>query len=361
MWVLWVLLFVVLIVWGLGLWFRRSEDLTVFDGPLDAAVAMSFALPDGPSAEHRKAAAGIQAIGPEVEGLSRTQRLQFIRNFMEEMPQGKAFDCEFVPVDVNGVPAEWVLAPGADPSRRILYIHGGAFISGSPNSHRAVTTAFSAVANAAVLAIDYRLMPENRRAEGIEDCRTAYRWILENGPGVKGPPSRLYMGGDSAGGNLSLVMSAWVRDQKLRAPDAVIAMSPVTDCTYSAPTIRQNLATDIMLGPLFGVLLKIPRPILSWIFILENRILPNNPLVSPVFDDLSGLPPTLVQVSEAEMLLGDARRYAGKAHAAGSPVHLQSWPGLLHVWQLFYPEVPEARDAWVQIDRFLQDVEAAGA
>ncbi len=80
-----------------------------------------------------------------------------------------------------------------------------------------------------------------------------------------------------------------------------------------------------------------------------------------MFDDLSGLPPTLVQVSEAEMLLDDARRYASKAHAAGSPVHLQSWPGLLHVWQLFYPEVPEARDAWVQIDRFLQDVEAAGA
>ena len=361
MWILWVLLAVILIIWGLGLWFRRTEDLSVFDGPIDSVAAESFALPDGPSAEHQQAVAEIQLMGGKVEGLSRKEMLQFTRAFMEDMPRGKSFDCEFVPVDANGVPAEWVMAPGVDPSRRVLYIHGGAFIAGSPGSHRTVTTQFSAVANAAVLAIDYRLMPENRREEGINDCKSAYRWILENGPDGKSPPSRLYMGGDSAGGNLSLVMSNWVRDQKLRAPDAVIAMSPVTDCTYSAPSIKENLATDVMLGPLFGILLKIPKPILTWIFILENRMVPNNPVVSPVLDDLSGLPPTLVQVSESEMLLGDAQRYAGKAHAAGSPVRLQSWPGLLHVWQIFHPEVPEARDAWIQIDRFLKEVEASGA
>jgi len=361
MWLLWVLLIVVLVIWGLGLWFRRSEDLTVFDGPLDAAVAESFELPDGPSAEHRHAVGELRLVGSKVEGLSRREMLQFVRDYMEDVPRGKTFDCEFVPVDANGVPAEWVLAPGVDPSRRVLYIHGGAFIAGSPGSHRTLTTQFSVVANAAVLAIDYRLMPENKREEGINDCKSAYRWILENGPGVKGPPSRFYMGGDSAGGNLSLVMSSWVRDQKLRAPDAVVALSPVTDCTYSAPSIKKNLPTDVMLGPLFGKLLKIPKPVLTWVFILENRLLPNNAVVSPVLGDLSGLPPTLVQVSEAEMLLGDARRYVAKAHAAGSPVRLQSWPGLLHVWQIFHPEVPEARDAWVQIDRFLQDVEATRA
>lgn len=361
MWVLWVVLFVIVLIWALGLWFRRSEDLTPFDGRFEASREESFSLPDGPSAEHRRAVADFQAIGPRVEGLSRKERLQFTRDFMEEFPQGKTFDCEFIPVDVEGVPAEWVISPGADPSRRVLYIHGGAFIAGSPNSHRTVTTKFSAVANAAVLSIDYRLMPENRREEGIDDCKTAYRWVLENGPGVKGPPSVLFMGGDSAGGNLSLVISGWARDEQLRAPDAVIAMSPVTDCTYSAPTIRANLATDYMLGPLFGILLKIPKPILSWIFLMENRILPNNPVVSPVFGDLSGLPPTLIQASEAEMLVGDARRYVGKARAAGSPVQLQTWPGLLHVWQIFHPEVPEARDAWTQIDKYLQEVEAAKA
>jgi acetyl esterase/lipase len=284
--------------------------------------------------------------------------LQFTREFMENVPAGKEFSCEFRPVDVDGVSAEWVLAPGVDASRRMLYIHGGAFIAGSPNSHRTVTSRFSEVARAAVLAIDYRLMPENKRIEGINDCKTAYRWILENGPDEQGTAEVLFMGGDSAGGNLSLVMAAWARDEKLRAPDAVTVLSPLTDSSYSGPSIRNNLLTDTMLGPLFGGLLRIPKPILSWIFLIENRMRPSNPVVSPLFGNLSNLPPTLIQVSESEMLLDDARRYVNKARAAGSPVQLQSWQGLLHVWQIFHPEVPEAREAFDRIGEFLQSVES---
>jgi acetyl esterase/lipase len=300
-------------------------------------------------------------MGGKLKGMSRKQLLQFTRDFMEDMPRGKSFPCEFIPVDVDGVPAEWVLAPGVDGSRRVLYIHGGAFIAGSPGSHRTITSRFSEVANAAVLAIDYRLMPENPRVQGIEDCRTAYRWILANGPVDKSPPSRLFVGGDSAGGNLSLVISAWVRDQKLRAPDAVIAMSPLTDSRYTGPSIRTNLLTDTMLGPLFGWLLKLPKIILAWLFVIENRIRPGNPEVSPVYGDLANLPPTLVQVSESEMLLDDARRYVNKARKAGSPVYLQSWAGLLHVWQIFYPDVPEAGQAWDCIDEFLAKAEQGAA
>jgi monoterpene epsilon-lactone hydrolase len=313
--------------------------------------------PHGPSAEHETAVAGIRAMGGNLKGMSRKNITQFARDFMEDVPRGKSFACDFIPVDVNGVPAEWVLAPGVDGSRRVLYIHGGAFIAGSPNSHRTITSRFSEVANAAVLAVDYRLMPENPRAAGIEDCRTAYRWILANGPAEQGPPSHLFMGGDSAGGNLSLVMAAWARDQKLRAPDAVVAMSPLTDSRYTGPSIRSNLLTDTMLGPMFGPMLKLPKVILSWIFVLENRFLPGNPDVSPVYGDLSNLPPTLVQVSESEMLLDDARRYVNKARKAGSPVYFQSWAGLLHVWQIFYPDVPEAGEAWDRIDKFLARVE----
>ena len=358
MWILLGLLLILFCLWVLGLWFRKTENLVAFDQPLDAVAARSFSDPGGPSEEHSQATADIQALGSQVKGKSRKEMLQFTRDFMEDMPKGKVFNCEFVPVDVDGVPAEWVLAPGVDSSRRVLYIHGGAFIAGSPNSHRAGTVRFSEVANAAVLAIDYRLMPEHKRIEGINDCKTAYRWLLENGPSEQSAPSRVFMGGDSAGGNLSLMMANWIRDEKLRAPDAVIALSPVADSTYSGPSIRANLKTDIMLGPLFGILLKIPRWILTWIFILENKLTPSNPIVSPVLGDLSGLPPVLVQVSEAEMLLDDARRYVNKARAAGSPVYLQSWAGMLHVWQLFYPEVPEARDAWEKISLFLESVEA---
>jgi len=361
MWIVYTLLLIIFILWALGRWLGRGEDLSPYDHPVDPDGLEIFANPDGPSSEHRMASMEIQKMGAQVKGMSRKEMLQFTRDFMEDVPSGKEFNCEFAPVDAGGVPAEWVLAPGVDDSRRVLYIHGGAFIAGSPNSHRTVTSRFSEVANAAVLAIDYRLMPENQRREGIEDCRTAYRWVLENGPAGAAPASRVFMGGDSAGGNLSLVMAAWIRDEQLRAPDAVVAMSPLTDCTYSGPSIRSNLLTDIMLGPLFGALLKIPKWVLGWIYVLENRIKPSNPLVSPLFGDLAGLPPILIQVSEAEMLLDDARRYVNKARAAGSPVRLQNWPGLLHVWQIFHPDVPEARDALNRIGEFIEAAEAVNA
>jgi acetyl esterase/lipase len=353
------LLLFVLALWILGHWLQRGEDLSIYEHPVEPAGFEMFSSPGGPSPEHGVAVAEIAAMGPQLMGKSRRELLKITRDFMEDVPKGKEFNCEFRPVDAGGVPGEWVLAPGVDPSRRVLYIHGGAFIAGSPNSHRTVTSRFSEVARAAVLAIDYRLMPENQRKEGIDDCKTAYRWILENGPDGAGRAATLFMGGDSAGGNLSLVMAAWARDEQLRAADAVIALSPLTDSTYSGPSIRTNLLTDTMLGPLFGGLLKIPKAVLAWIFMIENRIRPSNPVVSPLFGDLSGLPPTLVQVSESEMLLDDARRYVNKARAAGSPARLQTWAGLLHVWQIFHPDVPEARDAFERISEFLETTQQA--
>jgi len=252
------------------------------------------------------------------------------------------------------VPAEWVLAPNADSSRRLLYIHGGAFALGSPKSHRRLTSKFSEIANAAVLAIDYRLMPEHPRKAGIEDCRTAYRWMLENGPGGPGPATAIFVAGDSAGGNLTLSLIAWVRDQGLRAPNAAVALSPITDSTFGSPSLRTNLATDYMLGPMFKALTRVPRILLLWGTWLLSRLRPNDPVVSPVFGDLSGLPPLLVQASEAEMLVDDCRRYVNKAAAAGSPVTLQTWSHMVHVWQIFYPELEEGREAIEEIRKFLQ-------
>lgn len=345
--------------WLVGLWLGRGPDLSVYDRPSAGSAHQRFGNPGGPSSEHRAAEDEIRAMGSQVKGMSRKQMLQYSRDFMEAFPVGREFHCEFRPVDAGGVPAEWVIAPGADPDRRVFYIHGGAFIAGSPNSHRTITSRWSEQAGAAVLAVDYRLMPEHPRRAGIEDCRAAYRWLLENGPAGPGRPERVYVSGDSAGGNLSLMLSAWVRDAGLRAPDAVIALSPLTDSSYSGRSIRDNVMTDTMLGPLFGGLMKIPKALLNWFFVFENRYRPVHPDVSPVFGDLSGLPPTLVQVSEAEMLFDDARRYVNKARAAGTDAHLQSWPGLLHVWQIMNPEVPEAMEAFEQMGRFVRSAESA--
>ena len=232
-------------------------------------------------------------------------------------------------------------------------------MAGSPKSHRAITDRLSKLADAAVLSLDYRLLPENTRRQGIEDCQQAYRWILANGPEGALDLDFLAVAGDSAGGNLTLTLIAWARDEGLRAVDAAIAFSPATDMTLTSPSLSSNIATDPMLGPAFGKLARVPKVLMWWVSWFTYRIRPADPVASPVRGDLSGLPPVLVQVSEAEMLFDDARRYVSKAQAAGSPVALQSWPHMVHVWQVFTPELPEADHAYDNIAEFLASVEGS--
>jgi monoterpene epsilon-lactone hydrolase len=350
--VVWVLLIIVAFV-AITIFHVRGSNLSQFDSPLGQR------FPGGPEAsdEHDAVVASLAVNNGPIQRASRRQRLGLMREYMDGMAEGLDLASTFTPVDAGGIPAEWVVAPGADPSRRVLYIHGGAFMMGSPRSHRNITNRFSEVSGSAVLAIDYRLMPENRRMAGIEDCRRAYSWILDNGPDGVSPANKVYIGGDSAGGNLTLTLIAWVRDQELRQPDAVVALSPVTDGTFTSPTLKRNMDSDAMLGPLFRDLAKVPVVLLLWFSWLQNRIVPSSPLVSPVFDDLSVLPPTLIQTSEAEILYGDAIRYVNKAVAAGSPARLQSWPHMVHVWQFFYPKLPEACEAWDEIGKFIAEVD----
>jgi acetyl esterase/lipase len=276
------------------------------------------------------------------------------RALIDSMSDGRDYVSEFLPVDAGGVPAEWVLAPGAENTRRVLYIHGGGFIMGSPKSHRTITSKFSEITGCAVLAIDYRLLPEHKHMDSVEDCRTAYQWILENGPDGPENIRQLFIGGDSAGGNLSLSLIAWIRDNGLRAPEAVVALSPLTDCTFSGASIRANEDTDVMLKPVMRALNRLPKFLKSWWVVWTHRVRPGNPVASPLLGDLSGLPPTLVQASEAEMLLDDALRYVYKASACGSPVKLQTWTDMVHVWQIYDPHLPQAAEAWVEIGKFLE-------
>ena len=348
----WVLLIIVAFA-AFTIFRLRGSNLSKFDAPLGQR------FPGGPEAsdEHDAVVASLAVNSGPIQRASRKKRLGLMREYMDSMSEGLELASTITPLNAGGVPAEWVVAPGADPSRRVLYIHGGAFMMGSPRSHRNITNRFSEVSGAAVLAIDYRLMPENRRKSGIEDCRQAYTWIIDNGPDGPGPASKVYIGGDSAGGNLTLTLIAWVRDQALRQPDAAVALSPVTDGTFTSPTLKRNMDTDAMLGPLFRDLAKVPVWILLWVSWLQNRIVPSSPLVSPALGDLSGLPPTLVQASEAEILYGDAIRYVNKAVAAGSPARLQSWPYMVHVWQFFYPRLTEAGEAWDEIGKFIAEVD----
>lgn len=267
---------------------------------------------------------------------------------------GCTFKSDTVVFDGVSVAGEWTLVEGADPNQRILYMHGGAFTVGSPVSHRPVTSNLAKRTGCAVFAPDYRLMPEHARLASIEDSKASYRWILDNGPQGPAEADKLVVAGDSAGGNLTLMLSNWARDMKLRQPNAVIGISPATDGAATGPSVRSNFETDIMLKPLIGPMLKIPHDLLLLGMWRRLGMPPSAKPISPVHDRLHDLPPTLIHVSTAEMLYDDAKRYVNKAQAAGSPVELQSWSHMCHVWHIFDEMLPEAHHAFDEITKFLE-------
>ena len=352
-------LLTLLLIAGL-LWFVIARwlggaDMRRWDATTDDGRETRFASDEGGGAEQRAVLEAIGRLLADIKRVPYSRRLAQMRLSMDALTQGRSFgETRFCAVDVDSVPAEWVLAPDGDPARRTLYIHGGAYTAGSPRSHRSITAKFAQITGGAVLSIDYRLMPEHPRRAGIEDCRSAYRWLLANGPDGASPATAIFVAGDSAGGNLALSLISWVRDAGLRAPDAAVALSPSTDSTLGSPSLKANLATDPMLGPIFGTLARIPRSALLFGAWLSSRVRPSDPVISPLMGGLSGLPPLLIQASQTEMLIDDARRYVNKAAAAGSPVRLQTWANMVHVWQIFEPELPQARQAFDEIRKFIE-------
>lgn len=350
------LLLLLLACWAVARFYLAGSDLSRYDMPAPAP------LNDSISAANDQVLSMVRNFAGEAESYKGRERLQRMRAAMDSMGEGADLSgVELTPVTVAGRPAEWVLPmPLQSAARRLLYLHGGAFTMGSPKSHRTITAELARRTGFAVLAIDYRLMPEHSRRAGIDDCRAAYRWIVENGPQGPGPADAVFVAGDSAGGNLTLMMAAWVRDQRtLRQMDGAIALSPLTDATLGSPSIGNNIEKDPMLGPMARLITKVPRTLMLWSTWLQNRIRPSSPTLSPVYGDLSGLPPVLVQASEAEILIDDARRYANKAREAGSPVELETWHGMVHVWQAFGPQLPESTDAFARMADFISRVLAS--
>jgi len=347
------LIIIVLIVWAFERLYVRGAVEKDHPAPADPDSVIRFSDSPGSEPAREVVVNAVKDITSQIAQAVKKGRMQAARASIDSMSDGRVYVSKFSAVDAGGIPAEWVVAPAADPARRVLYIHGGGFIMGSPKSHRTITSKFSEITGCAVLAIDYRLLPEHKHMDCVEDCRTAYRWLLENGPDGPAGLQQLFLGGDSAGGNLALSLTAWVRDNKLRVPDAVIALSPLTDCSFSGESIRQNQSSDVMLEPIMRPLNKLPQFVKSWWVVWTHGMRPANPVASPLLGDLSGLPPILIQASEAEMLLDDARRYVYKACAAGSPVKLQTWPDMVHVWQIFDPDLPQAAEAWTEIGSFL--------
>jgi acetyl esterase/lipase len=355
-WLIW-LLGLVIAAWAFARLVLDGEDLSRFDQPAPEPVNTA------PSAANTEVVRSVKEFAREAESSKGgRERLKTMREAMDAMGDNADLSgLRIEPVTVAGRPAEWLARESGEVTGRLLYLHGGAFTMGSPRSHRPITTELARRAGLAVLAIDYRLMPEHSRRAGVEDCRAAYRWLLDHGPTGQGPAEAVFVAGDSAGGNLALALIGWLRDQRgdaagLRQVDGAIALSPLTDATFASPSMRYNIDQDPMLGPMARMIQRVPRSLMLWSTWLQNRIRPTDPLLSPLRDDLSNLPPVLVQASEAEILIDDARRYANKARDAGSPVEIETWHGMVHVWQAFGTNLPESDQAFERMAAFVRRV-----
>jgi acetyl esterase/lipase len=349
------LILAVLAAWAFERFYLRGRRIGEFPKPANPGAVRRFGRPGDPGPVHKEVLKQVRELTLHILVGTQKDDLKKARAAFETISDGLQLSSVFTPVDAAGVPGEWVISPGADSNKRVLYIHGGGFVMGSPKSHRNITNRFSEVTGCAVLAIDYRLMPENRLKHCVADCRAAYHWLLQNGPDGPAQCTQMFIGGDSAGGNLTLSLTAWIRDNALPAPNAVVALSPLTDTTFTGASIRDNEDSDFMLKPFLGILNGLPQFVKSWWALWNYKVRPGNPVASPLLGDLSGLPPTLVQVSEAEMLFDDARRYVYKACDSGSPAQLQSWADMVHIWQIFVPQLPQAVEAWAEIAVFLDN------
>lgn len=336
--------------------YLSGSDLTPYDTP-NIPVTFNSKTPSAGAADVETFLED-NFIAPAQGDSSESQKLTEKRARFNDMGCSRSFDATFIPdtVRFGGVElsGEWTIVKDSDPNRRLLYLHGGAFTVGSPVSHRAIITNIARRTGCVVYAPDYRLMPENNRIDSFTDCGAAYLWMLENGPEGARVVKTVAIAGDSAGGNLCLALLNWIKDKGHRYPDAAIALSPSVDSTFSSPSLKRNFKTDTMLRPLAGPLLKTPRAILLWAGWKVNKLSPSSSIMSPIFADLSGLPPVLIQVSSAEMLYDDARRYTNKARSQGSNVELQSWAHMCHVWQIFDEMLPEAHHAFDEMAAFLE-------
>ncbi|GAB4578379.1 MAG: alpha/beta hydrolase [Anaerolineales bacterium] len=237
------------------------------------------------------------------------------------------------------IPCEWLLPNEKPPEPVILYLHGGGWVLGWYNNHRWMAAHLGQTAHCRVLAVDYRLAPEHPFPAALEDCVAAYRWLLNSGVS----PNHIILAGDSAGGNLTLTTALALRERGEPLPAALVCLSPVTDLAHTGETFFTQ--KDPMMTPKFAIRLM-------------DHYAGSNPktlpLLSPLYAELAGLPPLLIQVGEEELLLSDAVRFADKAKQAGVKTTLEIWPRMWHVFQMFVPYLPEAQEAVEQVGKFVR-------
>ena len=287
----------------------------------------------------------LQAIIQQLKAnpLLEQPEIEAVRAGFEQMgtmfPVSADVKCE--PVTAGTVGAEWVTAPGAASDRVILHLHGGGYVIGSINTHRALAAGLSRAAKARVLLIGYRLAPEHPHPAAVEDATAAYRWLLAQGLS----PKRIAIAGDSAGGGLTIATLVALRDAGEKLPAAGVCLSPWVDLEG----IGDSMTTKAELDPMVK---KDGLVQLATLYLGGKH--PRTPLAAPLYADLSGLPPLLILVGTWETLLDDASRIAERARKAGVDVTYEPAEGMIHVWQLFAPMLDEGKQSIERIGQYVQ-------
>lgn len=250
---------------------------------------------------------------------------------------------------IEGMEAEWLRPQGAPAHRVLLYLHGGGYVLGSPNTHRSLIGALAQRCQMPALSINYRKAPEYPFPAALQDALLAYRWLLQEGF----QPYNIMVAGDSAGGGLALALLLALRDGGEALPAAAIGLSPWMDLALPAGTLHRLAKEETQVLEALEIR--------NWGAMYAAGTAPENPLLSPSKAALHNLPPLLIQLSDAEVLCEDGLCFVQKAQVAGVAVTLQQFEGLVHWWHLFWRFLPEGRQALDQVAEFVQGIWEAQA
>ena len=276
----------------------------------------------------------IAALRAVIAARPRASELAEMRLNADE--RGKAFglsaDVTAQPVDANGVRAEWTSTPDANPAHVVLYLHGGGYVLGSLDSHRHLVAEIGRACGARTLAVDYRLAPEHSFPAPVEDTVAAYRYLLASGIAA----NRIVMAGDSAGGGLVVGAMLALKQAGLPLPACGWCLSPWVDMQALGESFIDRAATDPTVQK---------ETILTMAQWYMGGADPRHPEAAPIYGDLTGLPPLLIQVGAAETLLDDSMTLARRAGTADVAVDLQIWPEMIHIWHLYFPMLSAGRRA----------------
>jgi epsilon-lactone hydrolase len=252
-----------------------------------------------------------------------------------------ADDIRLEAVDLGGVPGEWSIAPGSDASCVLMFFHGGGYCSGSIISHRRMVTEAGRAARMRTLAVDYRLAPEHPYPAAHDDAMTAWRFLRAQGIAAQ----RIAVGGDSAGGNLSITLINRLRAAHEEQPACAWLASPWTDLTMSGASLVDKDGVDPLIHKAY-----LEELAQAYAGNADRR----DPLISPLFSDLRGFPPALIQVGSDETLLDDAVRFARSAGSADVNVTLEVWPHMIHAWPMWNAKLEAGRQALAHAGEFMR-------